>query len=355
VAAAARVAGVAARGETALRRRGVAAVAFALLGVAVAPATAGAHGPVAPAASSYVATISQVPVGLTAKVVDGDQRMWLRVPAGQTVVVLDYRGAPYLRFSTAGVEVNRNSSMYYLNQTPVAVAPPRNLSAGTPPSWHRVSGGHEYGWHDGRLHALATVAVAPGTRFVGNWRIPLVVDGRQSAISGGLWHAQDPSIVWFWPIAVLLLCVLAAWRLHDRELDARVARILATAALVATGVAAAGQELHGHPGVTAFQLVELAAIYAFIAWGLWRVAFRPRGYFHYLLIALAALLQGLLLIPTLIEGFVLIALPAFVARAATVVCVGAGLALFLLVFRLPERHESKGEWEHEREDAWEPA
>jgi hypothetical protein len=335
-----------------------AAVAMALLGLAAAPDAAVAHGPVAPAASSYLAKIGQVPVGPSAKIVDGDQRMWLRVPAGQTVVVLDYRGAPYLRFSPGGVQVNRSSSMYYLNQTPVALAPPRNLSASTPPSWQQVSGGHEYSWHDGRLHALATVAVTPGTRFVGTWRIPLAVDGRQTAISGGLWYAPDPSIVWFWPIVVLLLCVLAAWRLHDRELDARVARILGTAALIATATAASGQELRGHPAVTALQLVELALIYAFIAWGLWRVAFRPQGYFHYLLIALAALLQGLLLIPTLLDGFVLIALPAFVARAATVVCIGAGLALFLLVFRLPALHETaaaEDEWEHEREEAWELA
>jgi hypothetical protein len=186
----------------------------------------------------------------------------------------------------------------------------------------------------------------------------LIVDGRQTAIRGGLWHAPDPSIVWFWPIAVLLLCVLAAWRVQDRALDAGIARILATAALIVTAVGAAGQELHGHPSVTVFQLVELALIYAFVAWGLWRVAFRPQGYFHYLLIALAALWQGIVLIPTLLNGFVLIALPALAARVATVVCVGAGVALLLLVFRLPDRQGSagaEGEWEEEHEDAWELA
>jgi hypothetical protein len=39
--------------------------------------------------------------------------MWLRVPGSATVVVVDYRGAPYLRFWPAGVEVNTNSSMFY--------------------------------------------------------------------------------------------------------------------------------------------------------------------------------------------------------------------------------------------------
>ncbi|MBV9803987.1 MAG: hypothetical protein JO130_12375, partial [Solirubrobacterales bacterium] len=71
-----------------------------------------AHGPVAPVASSYFAKALQVPPGLDAKVIDGDLRMWLRVPPQDTVVVLDYRGAPYLRFSNSGVAVNHNSAMY---------------------------------------------------------------------------------------------------------------------------------------------------------------------------------------------------------------------------------------------------
>jgi hypothetical protein len=75
------------------------------------------------------------------------------------------RAAPYLRFSRTGVEVNQNSAMYYLNQAPVAGTPPPNLSPDTAPSWQRVSGGHDYGWHDGRLHALATVALVPGASY----------------------------------------------------------------------------------------------------------------------------------------------------------------------------------------------
>src|SRR5690242_20478773 len=81
-----------------------------LVALAVCPRAAEAHGPVAPVASSYFAKPLQVPPGLEAKVVDGDLRMWLRVPPNETVVVLDYRGAPYLRFSPAGVAVNHNST-----------------------------------------------------------------------------------------------------------------------------------------------------------------------------------------------------------------------------------------------------
>ena len=321
------------------RRLSAALVALAAA-LAVFPAAAQAHGPIAPAASSYFAKVLELPAGLEAKVVDGDLRMWLQVPPSQTVIVLDYRGAPYVRFSPVGVDVNHNSSMYYLNQTPVALTPPANLTASTPPSWHRVSGGHSYEWHDGRLHALAAVALPPGVPFVGRWRIPVRVVAQLSSISGGLWHADHPSLMWFWPIVVLLACVLAAWRLRRQALDRLMARVLAVAALVSVTIAALGLQLHGRPTVTPFQFVELAAILAFVGWGLSRTLFRQPGYFTCFLIGVATLWAGGEMITTLLYGFVLISLPAFLARTATVVCLGTGVALLLLVFRLADHGES---------------
>ena len=300
----------------------------------VFPGLAEAHGPVAPVASSYFAMVVQVPAGTEAKVVDGDLRMWLRVPADESVVVLDYRGAPYLRFSRAGVAVNHNSAMYYLNQTPFAQTPPANLTASTPPSWSGVSDGHAYEWHDGRLHALASVALTPGVSFVGRWQVPLRVDGRLAALNGGLWHADNPSIVWFWPIVVVLACVLAARRVRRRGLDLRVARTLATVGLIAVAIAGLGLELHGRPAVSILQMVELAFILAFVGWGLWRALLHRPGYFSVFLIAVGALWAGGVLIPTLLNGFVLIALPAFLARAVTVICLATGAGLLLLAFRL---------------------
>ena len=141
-------------------------------------------------------------------------------------VVLDYRGAPYLRFTRAGILVNNNSAMDYLNQTPVAETPPANINASTHPDWRPVSSSHEYNWHDGRLHALATIALAPGAKYVGNWSIPILIDGRRTAISGGAWHADRPSIIWFWPIVVLPACMMPATRIRRSTLDARLARAL---------------------------------------------------------------------------------------------------------------------------------
>lgn len=307
-------------------------IVLPLLGTLVAfPSAAEAHGPVSPVASSYLAKVRSFPAGVEPKVVDGDQRLWLRVEQGVTAVVLDYQGVPYLRFSPSRVSVNAHSAMYYLNHSP-AETPPRGITRGTPPDWRSVSRGHQYLWHDGRLHALASVAISPSVSFVGTWRIPVLIDGRLSAISGGVWHAGNPSLVWFWPIVVLLACVLAAVRLRDPALDLLLARILGVAALAATAVGGIGRELYGRPTVSAFQLIMIGIVAVFVLWAL-PGAVRGR-WVPLLVIAFAALWVGSLLVPTLLHGFVLMAIPGFPSRAAAVTCLASAPAVILLVFRL---------------------
>ncbi len=313
---------------------GLAALAALLLW----PGGAAAHGPVDPAASSYLAKVERTPAGVQAKAIDGDLRMWMQVTRPGVVVVLDYRGAPYLRFSRAGVEVNESSAMYYLNQVP-AETPPPGIGPRTPPRWHVVGGDEQYGWHDGRLHALASTALAPGASYVGRWTVPLRVNGVPTVISGLLLHADAPSIVWFWPILVALACVFAGLRLRRPELDLRMGRGLALGALTAFLLAGAGQQLHGRPSVSVGQLFELVLMVAFGAWGLERLARRRHGWLTLFLIAVAAIWEGVSLIAVLLDGFVLVALPAFVARAAVVACLAAGVALLPLVFRIAERPE----------------
>jgi hypothetical protein len=300
------------------------------------PSTAAAHGPVDPAASSYLARVAHVPSGLAVKVIDGDQRLWLHVVPARTVVVLDYQGAPYLRFSRAGVAVNRASAMYYLNQVP-AQTPPATTGPRVAPRWSPVSSGHSYGWHDGRLHALATTALAPGASYLGRWQVPLRVDGAATMLAGGLYYAASPSIVWFWPILVALACVLAALRLRRPDLDERVARGLAAAALAGFAVAVCGQQLHGRPSVSVGQGIVLAVALAFGGWGAWRLLRRRHGWFTFFVIAAVAIWEGASLIAVLLDGWVLLALPPLVARLAVIVCLSAGVALLPVVFALAER------------------
>lgn len=316
--------------------------ALALVGPLVAvgafPGVAGAHGAVDPVATSFLAKVSGVPAGAEAKVIDGDLRLWLHVAPSETAVVLDYRGAPYLRFGRSGVYANVNSAIYYLNLTPVET-PPARASPTIPARWQQVSSGHEYSWHDGRLQALASVALSPGTRYVGHWSIPVMIDGRLSSIDGGLFYAPNPSIVWFWPILVVLLCTWAAWRVRRSELDARVVRLLAVPALIAIAIAGVARELHGRPTVSVFQLITLALVLAFVAWGLRRVLLQRLAYFSIFVIAVVAVWEGLQLLPTLLRGFVLVAVPAFMARAAAVLCLACGAGLLIFVFRLAGQRE----------------
>jgi len=298
------------------------------------PATALADGPALPVATSYVARLTTVPAGLDARVVNGDQSMWLRVAPGLDVTVLDYTGEPYLRFTRTGVDVNENSAMYFLNtwgvNPPASLTPPR-------PDWQPASGGRTYQWHDGRLHALAAVALAPGTRFVGRWTIPMVIDGRRASLSGTVWHADDPSIVWFWPAAVIILCALAGWRVRDPSLDRRIARALAGAALVALTVAALGSTLYGRPSVSVEQILELVALLALIGLGASRLVRRRSGAPLLGVVAVVATGVGIELIPTLLHGYVLLGVPAFVGRAAAVVCLGTGVSLVPFAFRVGDQ------------------
>jgi len=298
------------------------------------PPAAAADGPTTPIATSYEARVTSLPAGLRAKIVDGYLQLWLQVPPSETVVVLDTNHAPWVRFDRAGVSVNQNSIMYYLSQTPVAETPPPGLKRTTPPHWIPVSSGHSFMWRDGRLHAFATIAIPPGTRYVGPWNVPVLVDGRPGMISGALYHANAPPLVWFWPIVVVLACVLAAWRLRRPALDAGLARGLALALLAAIALAGAGHELHGRPAVGAGQLAVLAVVIAGVAYGAARVIGGQPGYFLLFAIAFASLWAGGILMPTLLHPFVLMAIPPFLARVATVACLAGGLSLILVSLRL---------------------
>jgi len=311
-------------------------VLVVIVAVLALPATAAAHGPINPAASSFLARIGHVPAGAEAKVVDGDQRMWLKVAPGETLVVLDYSQAPYLRFDSAGVQVNENSQMYYLNQVPVEV-PPAGLGPRTRPHWLPASSGHSYEWHDGRLSDLSTTTLTPGASNLGQWRIALTVNGAPSALSGGLFYRPSPSIVWFWPIIVCLLCVLAALRLRRPELDTRVARWLAVGSLAGFAVAITGQQLHGRPTVTVGQAITLAVAAAFVVWAARRLILRRHGWFTFFLIAAVAIWEGGSLTAVLVDGYVLLALPPLVARIAVVTCQACGAAMLPVVFALAER------------------
>jgi hypothetical protein len=309
-------------------------VAAVLAACAILPAAAAADGPVAPTATDYLARVTQAPTGLDAKVVNAYLNLWVRVPPRARVTILDFRGAPWVRFTPDGVAINRNSQEYYLSQVPVAAVPPKGLTRTTRPHWLDVSSGHAYAWREGRLHALATIALAPGQHYVGSWRIPVSVNGRAGTISGAMWHRGAPSIVWFWPALVLLGCALAAWRLGVPELDRKLSLRLALVLLSLVAVGMGGKYLHGSPSVTVGNLVLLLLTLAVLGAVAGRLLARRVGASMLLVTAVIALWAGVTLLPVLTHGYALVALPILLVRIIAVSLLGGALSLTLFALRM---------------------
>ncbi len=315
-------------------RKAALALTTALLAAALVPSAASAHvGRVPPAATDYLARVSSIPPGLTARVVDGDQAIWMRVKPSLTVVVTGLRGERYLRFSPSGVAVNTRSATWFLNRVRPEVVP-RGLTASTPANWKLLTSHHSWMWHDGRLHAAALSAHPAGNVFVGRWTVPIVVDGRGTSIRGGLWQSAHASLLWFWPLLVAAACIPALLKLREARLEAQVSAILAAVALVSATTARLGRELYGRPTVSSWQLVLVGST-CLIAIGLAALYSRPTWRaLGGIAIGIAAAAQGLELVSTLRDGWVLAVVPAWLERSAAGISLASGVALVLMSLTL---------------------
>ncbi len=314
-------------------------LAAAFCGQLAVPRTALADGPITPTATDYLARVTHTPPGIQAKVTNAYLNIWVQAPAQSHVIVKDFVGNPWVRFTPRGVAVNRNSEEYYLSQVPVPALAPARLTHPPfpPPHWVMVSGGHAYQWRDGRLHALAKIALAPGQSYVGSWRIPMTINGRPGAIRGKIWHHGAPSVAWFWPVLVLLACALAAWRVRSAKLDRRLSRALALVLLALVALGMGGKYLHGSPGVSAGGVVLLLITLAIVGAVTGRLLSDRWGGPLLLVTAVIALWAGLTLLPVLTHGYALVALPLFVVRVIAAALLGGALSLALFGVRMLDR------------------
>ena len=240
----------------------------------------------------------------------------MRAEPSLTAVVTGLRGEPYLRFSPAGVAVNTQSATWFLDRVRPLVVP-RGITSSTPPQWKLLTSRHSWTWHEGRLHTPALSAHPSGNTYVGRWVVPIEVDGRGTAIRGGLWQSAPASLLWFWPLLVVAACIPALLKLREARLEGRVGAALAVVALLSSTVARLGRELYGRP--TRFDLAAGAR---------WRHLSRGRCSCRALLPAGLARARrnadrGLRRLPgagasaTLRDGWVLAAIPAWLERSAT--------------------------------------
>jgi len=211
------------------------ASALGAIALVVVP-DAAPHGPEAFGTGDIasVAGLDPLVLGVSVNVVGGDARLRLSNYSGKPVVVLGYRGEPFLRFGRGGVYENTRSPSVYLSRTrlPVASRVPSSASAAAPAEWRKVAPGFSYAWFDHRIHWTQRDP-PPGVKkeprkiqLVFRWQVPALAEGKRFVISGQLGYAPPPaqpgSGTSPWLIgAVVLTSVLAVVALAALGLRAR--------------------------------------------------------------------------------------------------------------------------------------
>jgi hypothetical protein len=223
-----------------VRRCVLAAVAVA--SVLAGTGSAAAHD-VGGGSGKYLSTISRVRpplAGLGVAVVRGDDGLRLTWKGPGELMVLGYRGEPYLRFTAGGAVLrNARSPATYVNQDRFAkVAVPDDADASAPPMWRRVATSGTWSWHDHRIHWMSTIPPKSvrddaGTgRTLFDWTVPLRHGTRHVAIVGTLRYVPGKKAAFAWEalfVPLLGATLLAGATLtyvfrRERRASARAAR-----------------------------------------------------------------------------------------------------------------------------------
>lgn len=301
--------------------------------VLVAPAPAQAHVGGGRFATDYEARIrGLVPAlaGVGAAIRAGDQQLEVSVTPPHVVIVLGIAGEPFLRFSSAGVEVNRASP----TATASRLVSPANAEPRLHrPAWRRLSSGHTLAWHENRLRPLTVKgARIAGSQAVAQWGVPMLVDGTSAVLRGTEWYAPAPPLRrWVILAAAIVAGAVAAAARAGAQTLARTAAVLLAVVVAAWLLGWIGiMFADGHGArTTAFAAAYVAATAALVATVMTATTGNGR-------LAAAALLGVIAATFTLPEvsafshGYVLSALPATAARAMAVISLAGGVALPVL-------------------------
>jgi hypothetical protein len=152
--------------------------------------------------TNYRTTVTAIrPAVPTVAVTVGIGGKWVRVTnqGAAEIMILGYRGEPFLRLSQNRVQINELSgTAAETGQTP-GNPPSADLAAG--PRWVQPRDGDSATWTDARID--------PPERASGSWELPLVVDGQQVTVLGTRELIPPPS-PWPWVAALGLLAAAVA-------------------------------------------------------------------------------------------------------------------------------------------------
>jgi hypothetical protein len=273
-----------------------------LLAVLVAlalPPAANAHGQTGRVAVDDRAEVLRKPPGVAVRIYASDLAVRLREAGARRVVVLGYVGEPFIRIGPAGAVVSRASP--------------------TAGGARAVVHGRSVVWHDARVRGLASGVARK------RWTIPLIVDGRRTAVEGQLWRVEPPP-AWPWIVLGVPFLVVAAWLLAVRPQHwVRVAAVaFGLAAAVGMVVTGAGFALNGSASEGKWVEAGNELVFALVG-----VAFVLRGKPDTRAIAggalgLLGLAIGLSDLAVFRHGVVLSALPADLVRTIVALVIAAG-------------------------------
>ncbi|MGH3887839.1 MAG: hypothetical protein ACRDSZ_14965 [Pseudonocardiaceae bacterium] len=161
--------------------------------------------------TNYRATVTAIrPAAPSVAVTVGLGGQWVRItnqgPA--QIVVLGYRGEPFLRLSRDRVQVNELSSTAtetgQTPGTPVSQDPAAQNPAAEP-RWVQLRDGDSATWTDARIDPPPQDEANQS----GSWELPLVVDRQQVTVLG-TWDQIPPPSPWPWVAALALLAAAVA-------------------------------------------------------------------------------------------------------------------------------------------------
>jgi hypothetical protein len=285
------------------------------------PASASAHASSPTVALDYRLVLddpARVLHDVSVSVLDGDRALRVRVRRGTLTVLGDLR-EPMLRIGRNGTWVNRAS---------LTAAAARLTSQGH--GWKRI-GGVTFTWHDHRLAPPPYDGGRPGA--VARFRIPVVRDGRPTAIGGSFVRYRRPALwPWLAAAAVAGLAVAAALRQRPAVRTplatalGAVAGAAALTALVSFGWADAPSGRVGWVQIALGWALAAAVAAGFV---------RLRGEHRTVLAGLvgaAAAVASIGSLGVFRHGVVVSLLPASLSRAVCAVAVVAGLSAAGAVF-----------------------
>ena len=153
------------------------------------------HVAFSPVRGALTVTITQAPAGVTVSALQGRlPGLFVRAPAGRTLIVTGSDGRPFLRFNTAGVQAQRASASWLQDQrsrggATVLQASGTQAAPTQADGWTAVGAASTYSWLDARLRYPSDLPPRPvlaraAPTVVQTWAVPVELDGVAASITG---------------------------------------------------------------------------------------------------------------------------------------------------------------------------